>query len=216
MHLLGTAGGPLGGDQLSMDVRVTAGTHATLRSVAATILLPGDGRPSHHHVDVVVEPGATLQWLPEPLVAADGCDHRASATIHLAPDAALIWTDEVILGRTGEHPGRFASDLRIVRDGTPVIHHAFDTTRPGWAGPAVTANRRAIGLVAIIGRPATQVIPRVTEDGTISHLSPDVAVAVCLAPDAHTLHRHVDAVVASAQTDGPRGRPDTCTERNRP
>ena len=77
LYLMGTAGGPHGGDDLSTEVVVTPGTELTVRSVAATVALPGDGSRSQQRLCVDVGEGATVRWVPEPLVAAAGCHHRA-------------------------------------------------------------------------------------------------------------------------------------------
>ena len=151
--LAATAGGPHGGDDLTTNVRVLAGTTVTVRSVAATLALPGDGTASHARLHVTVEAGAHLRWLPEPLVAAAGCDHHADAVVELAGDASLVWREEVVLGRVGEAPGALRASVRIVRDRLPVLVHGLDTTRPGWDGPAVTAGHRVVGLAAAVGAP---------------------------------------------------------------
>ena len=43
VHLVGGAAGPLGGDDLHLAVRVGPGARLRLRSVAATVALPGRG-----------------------------------------------------------------------------------------------------------------------------------------------------------------------------
>lgn len=199
MHLLGTAGGPVGGDELHLEVLVTAGTVATVRSVAATVATVGDGTASFHTVNVTVEQGAFLRWLPQPLVAAEGCDHHLMATVILAPGADLIWSEHVVLGRHGEQPGRLRSTLRVIRDGRAVLHHGLDTAQPGWQGAAVTAGRRALGVVAWVGAGAVAQAPdggapvmpqgRANANGvrsprdcwTVSRLAPDVVLAQGLA-----------------------------------
>ena len=138
LYLMGTAGGPHGGDDLSTEVVVAPGTELTVRSVAATVVLPGDGSRSQHRMRVDVGEGATLRWVPEPLVAAAGCHHRADTVVDLAADARLVWREELVLGRTGELAGRLFASLRITRSGRPLLVHALDTSLPGWQGPAVT------------------------------------------------------------------------------
>jgi urease accessory protein len=190
LHLLGTAAGPLGGDHLELTVVVGAGTSLTVRSVAAALAQRGDGTGSAHHVEVTVEDGAHLDWLVEPLIAAAGCDHRATATVHLGAGASVVWRDEVVLGRSGEVPGRCTSGVRIVRGGAPVVHHEVTTTRPGWDGPAVTAGAKLVGQRLVVGRPAppTRVLgPR----AAWLQLGADVGFAVALADDHATLRREL-------------------------
>lgn len=188
LHLLGTAAGPLGGDRLRLEVVVAAGTKLTVRSVAAGLAQRGNGTVSTHHTEVTVEDGAHLDWLVEPLIAAAGCDHRASATVHLGADASVAWRDELILGRSGERPGRCVSGVRIVRDGVPVVHHELSTVVAGSDGPAVTAGAKVVGQLAVVGRPAaaTRVFgPR----GSWLQLADDVGLAVALADDHADLLR---------------------------
>jgi urease accessory protein len=189
VHLLGTAGGPLGGDDLTLRVRVLAGTDVTVRSVAATVALPGDGSPSHQRLSVVVEQGARLMWLPEPLVAAAGCDHHVRADVDLAPDADLVWLDEVVLGRTGEQPGRLSTTLRVVRDGDPLVHHSLSTAVEGWDGPAVTAGAKVAAFTVHIGLPAADMPPRQGPTHTSTRLAPDVVLTTALADDHATVRR---------------------------
>ncbi|CAN5221451.1 urease accessory protein UreD [soil metagenome] len=212
VHLMGTAGGPLGGDDLSLHVRVLSGTVVTVCSVAATIALPGDGRPSHQRFMVTVEAGAALRWLPQPVVAGRGCDHHVTADVTLAGDAHLIWSDEMVLGRSGEPPGALTSTFRVTRDTQPLLHHAVSTHRPGWAGPAVTAGARAIATVLHVG--ASTVV--LTDDtngvqghGTtdagegpfaagcaISRLAPDVILATAVGPRHADVRRRLRAAGA--------------------
>lgn len=201
VHLIGSAGGPHGGDDLGLEVVVTAGTTVTVRSVAATMAMPGDGTPSRYRLDVVVEAGASLRWLPEPLVAVAGCDHHTHALLHLAADADLVWSDELVLGRHGQPPGNVTSTLRIVRDDQPVLHHTFGTALPGWDSPAVTAGAHSIGLVATVGQPgravAGQALPVAGVQTAVSRLSDDVTVAVGLAEGHAALRRALRAVLPS-------------------
>src|SRR5918997_5078993 len=74
VHLVGGAAGPLAGDRLSLTVDLDAGANVELRSVAATVALPGRTDDwSTLTVTVRLGPGSTLRWLPEPVIAAAGC-----------------------------------------------------------------------------------------------------------------------------------------------
>lgn len=203
LHLLGTAAGPLGGDRLRVEVVVGTGARLTVRSVAAAVVQRGNGTPSTHHVEVAVAAGGHLDWCVEPLVAAAGCDHRATATVTLAGGASVRWRDELVLGRHGEAPGRCTSTLRIVRDGVPVIHHEVSTAVSGWDGPAVTAGARVVGQLAVVGRgevPPTEVVDG---DAAWLRLEPDVGLGVVLAADHPTLRRTLDAWARSDATGAP-------------
>lgn len=196
LHLLGTAAGPLGGDQLHLEVVVAAGTSLIVRSVAASVAQRGDGTTSHHHVEVMVEDGAHLAWLVEPLIAAVGCDHVSRATVQVGDGASVVWRDELVLGRSGERPGRCVSGVRIMRGAGPLLHHELSTARAGWDGPAVTAGAKAIGQIAVVGRPS----PPTAAPGPRSawlHLGGDVGLAIAVAGDHASLLRDLHGVAPS-------------------
>jgi urease accessory protein len=188
LHLVNTAAGPLGGDRLRISLELRPGTRARLRSVAASVAQRGDGTGSSHHLEVAVGEGAHLDGDLEPLVAASGCDHTGSVTIHLAAGASVRWRDELVLGRTGERPGRCTSTLRIEREGTPVLHHAVSTAVTGWDGPAVTAGSKVVGQVAVVGRPVAATAVTGPRAGWLQ-LDDQVALAVALADDHAQLRR---------------------------
>src|SRR5204862_1277911 len=76
VYLVGAAAGPLGGDQLSLRITVRAGACLRLRTVAASVALPGlDDAESVLTVIATVEPGGALEYLPEPVVVANGARH---------------------------------------------------------------------------------------------------------------------------------------------
>ncbi|HET9444211.1 MAG TPA: urease accessory protein UreD, partial [Acidimicrobiales bacterium] len=106
VYLASSAAGPVGGDRVDLDVTVEEGAVLELRSVGATMAWPGPtGAPSTATVTAGVGPRAALRWLPEPVVAVAGCEHRMAARVTLAADARLLWREELVLGRHGEAGG---------------------------------------------------------------------------------------------------------------
>ena len=152
VHLVGGAAGPLGGDELSLEVAVCAGASLTVRSVAATVALPGPGW-SRLSVSVRVEAGGRLDWLPEPLIAAARCRHITVSTVDLAAGAVLVWREELVCGRYGEEPGdaRLSTSVRL--DGRPLYAGdlAVGPSAPSWSGPAVLGGARVYGSVLYVG-----------------------------------------------------------------
>jgi len=71
VHLVHGAGGPLGGDVLSLDARIGEGATLAVRSAAATIVQPGRGQASARwDFGVTVGGGARVDWAPEPTVVS--------------------------------------------------------------------------------------------------------------------------------------------------
>jgi len=154
MYLVGATGGPVGGDQLDLRIEVRAGAVLRLRTVAASVALPGlDGLESVFRVTASVAAGGTLEYLPEPTVIADGARHRTDIGVDLAAGASLVLRDELILGRHNERGGACRTRLRVDHDGTPLLRHevSVDGADDVSRGPAILAGHRAYGTVLYAG-----------------------------------------------------------------
>ena len=70
VYLVGTAAGPLGGDDLALDIDVGPGSRLVIRSAAGVLLLPGPhGGVSALRISARVGPGGRLDYAPQPTVA---------------------------------------------------------------------------------------------------------------------------------------------------
>jgi urease accessory protein len=133
--------------------------------------------------------GAALDWQPEPLVSVRGSDHLIDTTVSLSSSARLRLVDELVLGRTGEAPGRIRLRCRVTRDGVAVLAHDLDVGcgSPGWDSAAVMGNARAFISVLHIGpdAPTTATLLSNPEEGSRAAwmpLAPDAALLLALAP----------------------------------
>jgi len=158
VHLVGGAAGPLRGDDLRLDIEVGPGARLDVRSVAASIALPGRAAapPSRLTINATVGSGAMLRWLPEPLIAAAGCHHLARTDVQVAAGGGLVWRDDLVCGRHGEPPGDVRTDITVRYAGRTLYRHelAVGPAAPGWSGAAVLgapSKTQAAGL----GAPAT-------------------------------------------------------------
>jgi urease accessory protein len=137
VHLVATAFGPLGGDDAEVSLVVAEGAALTVRSVAAAVALParGETRPSWQRITASVD--GTLDLRLEPTIVAARAHHLAELTAHLADGAVLTATEHVVLGRTGEEPGRCTGTTRIVCAGRPILHTTIGLGpgAPAWLPP---------------------------------------------------------------------------------
>lgn len=148
--LVGAMSAPLGGDHLTVEATVGPGARLCLASAAATLALPGrTGAPARYDVHLTLEDGASLRWLPEPLVSVRGSDLRVRTRVRLAPTARLVLREEQVLGRTGEVPGLLRSRLAVECGGarcwtrsSPAApaRPAAGTVRPAWPGTGRSVN----------------------------------------------------------------------------
>ncbi|MFD0521513.1 urease accessory protein UreD [Paractinoplanes durhamensis] len=157
VHLVGGAAGPLRGDDLRLEITVAAGATLTVRSVAAQLALPGRPAPPSR-LTIKASVAGTLRWLPEPLIAAAGCDHHAQTVVAVAEGGTLLWRDDLVCGRHAEPSGNVRMDTTIRYAGRTLYRHtlAVGPQADGWDGAAVLGGGRAVGtLVAVPGLPNT-------------------------------------------------------------
>ena len=172
VHLVQAAGGPLGGDELGLDVTVAAGAEIEVRSVAATVAQPGPtGEPAYWSVRACV--AGALRWWPEPTVVCAAADYRARLTVDLATDARLALRELVVLGRAGEVGGRYRGRLTVRVAGVPLLdtETVLDAADPALSGPAGSAGCRVFGSVLVAG-------PDTPELDETAHVQPEVRSAV--------------------------------------
>lgn len=205
VYLVGGAGGPLGGDDIGLDIEVGPGAHLTVRTAAASVALPGPA-PSVVRVTARVAGGGGLRWLPEPTIVAHGCRHRMEAAVALDDGALLVWREEIVLGRHGETTGSVVCRFTVDAGGLPLLRHeiALGPDHPGAAGPAVAGSARAVGSVLLV-HPAWETGgPSVATHGptaAVLRLAGPAVQVVALAGDAIALRRALDAGTQLALVD---------------
>lgn len=187
VHLVNSAASPLGGDELTLTVRV--GPHAclTLTGIAATVALPGPhGEPSRTIVHMELSEGARVAYLPEPTVITRRARHTSVLVVHLAEDAHLHTRETIVLGRDGERPGELTSTVRVTRGGRPVLRQTLAATQEVLLGKRVlvtelsTADDRETASGAWWSR------TRLAEGGTLTTSLADDAVTAARQCVAHT------------------------------
>ena len=156
VHLVGTAFGPLGGDDAEIRLVVEEGARLSVRSVAAAVVLPARGESPPSRQVVRAEVAGALELAPEPTVVTARADHRAEVHAQLAEAAELTVTEQVLLGRRGEDPGRWTGTTRVEVAGRPVLHTTvgLGPGAPAWAPPVAP---RAYVSTVRLGDPRPQV-----------------------------------------------------------
>ena len=196
--LAAAAAGPMGGDELVLQIEVGAGTTLVLTEASATLLLPGgDGAQSRLQVRVEVGPGATFVWMPEPMIAARGCHHVNDIDVKLALDARLLLREELLLGRRRESSGRVRQILRVCRDGHPLHVQELVLGQQSSRSPAVVGDHRAVGSMIVVDPALPDIDPaQLAEDGALLPLAGGHAVlAQALSADSIGLRRQLDAAL---------------------
>jgi urease accessory protein len=159
--IVSSAAWPVGGDDVVLDIAVGPGADLTVSSVAASLAYPSpNGSPSTFTVQVEVASGGTLRWQPEPTVLLARCDHRVATSIRLADGAALMWREDVRLGRAEEPTGSLRQRIVIDRGGRPLVRNELAVgpvwpaaSTPAVLGPDCVAIATAYAVGAAAGPP---------------------------------------------------------------
>ncbi|HEU5267384.1 MAG TPA: urease accessory protein UreD [Jatrophihabitans sp.] len=168
--LVGTAAGPLPGDDLSLQLHLEPDAVARLTAAGASIAQGrAGGPPAAVELAARLADGAHLSADPGPLVVCAGSRVDVTVTIDLAPTASVEWRELVVLGRRMDDvPGAATIRWDVTRAGRPVLRQFVDLTDPAlrrWAtaghrvlaavlrtGPAVTARTAVHSRTAVIAR----------------------------------------------------------------
>lgn len=154
VHLVGSSAGPLGGDDLRLRIHVGDGAGLVLRSVAASIVLPGPALgPSRALLEAEVGVGAHLVVEPQPQILVHGADHEVTTAFRLERGATLRWREETILGRDEREAASLLQRVRIEREGRPLLRTdlAVGPRWPDSTGPAGTGGARCLVTVVEVG-----------------------------------------------------------------
>jgi urease accessory protein len=122
LRLVGSAAGPLAGDDLSLSLRLAAGARAALRATGAS-LAQGRGSAGAAALSfrVELEAGACLVADPGELIVCGGSRVDVQLSLTLGEGTAVRWQELIVLGRTGEPPGVATVRWDVTRAGRPVL-----------------------------------------------------------------------------------------------
>ena len=118
-------GGIAGGDRLDISATVGANAWVQLTSPGAAKWYRAAG-PAFQSLQLHVEAGATLEWLPQETIVYSAAQAELTTTIELEADARLFYWDMVALGRPAADErfdaGHFQARVDIRRDGELLWH----------------------------------------------------------------------------------------------
>jgi urease accessory protein len=90
VHLHNVSGGILAGDRLSLDVDVAADMQITTTGATRLYRHRAGAEDSEQRTTMIVSEGATLEYLPDPLIPFAGSRHAQRTSISLGRNATLI------------------------------------------------------------------------------------------------------------------------------
>lgn len=205
LWLVGSGASPVGDDHIRVRVDVGPGVTVAVRSVAATIIYAAIGAGTRWDTEIHVADGAHLDWRPEPVILTAAARHELTTTVHVASGADVTLDEVLVLGRSNEAGGALRSTLGVDIDGVPTLRTSFDTSLPGWSGPAgvggasVVANRLRIADATTEPDAEPQRLPRSAAappaSAALLEPAPGCRLAVAVADDVHAARTSLSAVI---------------------
>ncbi|MES2041307.1 MAG: urease accessory protein UreD [Pseudomonadota bacterium] len=178
-------GGVVGGDQLKIDIKLAADTHALVTTPGAAKWYRSNGYISVQHISLKLDAGARLEWLPQETIFFDDACVDLHQTIHLAADARLIAADIFCFGRTasGEtyNSGRIKQHCSIYREGKMIWHEqgSLQGGSPAMQSPLGLNGKSVSAMVLASGAMLSGEQLQVLREQTSALLSEREAEAMC-------------------------------------
>jgi len=206
LRLVGTAAGPLPGDDLSVWLRLRPGAKATLRATGASVA-QGRGQDEAAALSIRADlaDGAELVADPGALIVCRGSRIDVRVELTLGTAAAVEWRELMVLGRSGEPPGRATLRWDVTRLGRPVLRQFLDLDLGLDHGLdhgldlGLTAGRRVLACALITG-PA--IAPRTvvaSATAVAQRIDDHTLLVTVLDDDAARATRQLDELCAQAQ-----------------
>lgn len=214
--LVNTAGGIAGGDSLRWTARAGAQSQLLVTTQACERIYGHATQAAQidNHVDVAQ--AGFCAWLPQETILYDGAILRRNLTVDLAPDAAFLGLECLVLGRAhmGETLSRF--DLRdgwvIKRAGQPLFADIVRLDADKLAGAGIAGVQSMTVLATLVYVPPVNAVPVKTMRDRIAALPKlaDVHVGasafeshlVCrlLAPSSYALRQVLPYLLSAIDT----------------
>jgi urease accessory protein len=154
--IVNTAGGTAGGDRYDIACHAGVGADLTVSTAAAEKIYRSIGADAEVSIELNVEAGGALAWLPQETIFFDNARLSRRIEVTLAEDASVLMAEAIVFGRSamGEavRTGSFIDRWRVQRGGKLVF---AETVRldgkiaARLAEPAVAGGNIALATVLI-------------------------------------------------------------------
>ena len=158
--VLHTAGGVVGGDRNSLNFHLEPNAHALITTSAAGKIYRSR-ESARQIIQMQVEAGACLEWLPQETIVFNGANYRQDLRVELAPGAVWLGWEITRFGRSarGERflQGEWRSHTEIWQQGCPLwIDRQW---LPGGEeilnSPHALAGQPVVATLAWLGQPVS-------------------------------------------------------------
>jgi urease accessory protein len=193
--LVGSAAGPLAGDDYRLHLEVEDQARASLRAAGASIAQGRGGRSSSIRLSARVGAGASLDADPGALIVCEGSRVDVSVELRLAADARLQWRETVVLGRTGDAaPGAATISWDVRRADRALLRQRVDLSDPLW-GDWLLAGHRVLSSVLLVGPEVHARTVVLTSSAVAQRIDEHAVLITVLAADGAQATAQLDELV---------------------
>lgn len=159
--ILHTAGGVVGGDRLSSNFHLQPNAKALITSAAASKIYRSSRLESQQNIDIKLELGANLEWLPQETIVFDGAIYQQNLRVELAPKASILLWEITRFGRTarGEKflSGKWRSHTEIWQQNRPlwIDRQLLIGGDKMLESPHGLAGKPVVATLTLVGEPIT-------------------------------------------------------------
>jgi urease accessory protein len=122
--ILHTAGGVVGGDQLSYDIHLQANSQVLITTAAASKIYRSNGYQAKQNIQIKLDSNSCLEWLPQETIIFNDANYHQNIRVELGENATFMGWEITRFGRSarGEKflSGNFRSHTEIWRLGKPL------------------------------------------------------------------------------------------------
>jgi urease accessory protein len=157
--ILHTAGGVVGGDRLSLNLHLQPHAQALITTAAASKIYRSNGQQARQSIEIKVDAGACLEWLPQETILFNGAIYRQDLRVELATGASWLGWEITRLGRSarGEKfcSGEWRSHTEIYQQGVPlwIDRQYLPGSEEVFHSPHGLAGQPIVGSLVWVGNP---------------------------------------------------------------
>jgi urease accessory protein len=122
--VLHTAGGMVGGDRLSQTIHLKPNAQALITTAAASKVYRSNGQDARQTIELQIEAGAYLEWLPQETIVFNGAIYQQDLRVELAPQASWLGWEITRFGRSARGEtflqGEWRSHTEVWQQGHPL------------------------------------------------------------------------------------------------
>ncbi|MBD2295201.1 urease accessory protein UreD [Anabaena sphaerica FACHB-251] len=162
--ILHTAGGVVGGDSLSSQIHLQADTKVLITTAAASKIYRSNGLPARQIVNIQVDEGACLEYLPQETILFNGAVYRQDVRVELATGSSFLGWEITRFGRSarGEKfvQGEMRSHTEIWQNNIPlwIDRQYLPGSEEVFHSPHGLAGNPVVGSFLWVGFPISQEI----------------------------------------------------------